>query len=354
MNIPATMRAAAQTGVGRVEIVEVPTPTPGPGQVLVQTRAVGICGSDVHYFAEGRIGTAVVRYPFVLGHEGAGVVAAVGPGVETPRVGERVALDPALPCFTCDACRGGRLNCCQNVRFLGTPPVGGVFEEYHLFDPEQCVPMPDAMSFEAGAALEPMGVAMHAVNLARLTLGATVAVMGGGTIGMLTASAARLAGASFVAMTEPVTARRAMAAGFGVDLVLPPGDEATRQIREATAGGADTVFEAAGAIEAIDDAVRAARPGGTVVVIGIPLEDCLPIRVHQARGKELTFVLSHRSNHTLVPSIRLIAAGRAAPGAIVTHRFPLEQLQQALDLARAREDGVLKAMIVIGEGTRRD
>ena len=348
MKPPPRMKSAVLRGLRSIEVIDAATPVPGPGQVLVQIRAVGICGSDVHYFVNGRIGGAVVSYPYVLGHEAAGIVAALGSGVTTLSVGTRVVVDPALPCGACATCRSGRLNCCQEVRFLGSPPVGGVFEEYHVFQPGQCVPIPEAMSFETAAMLEPMGVAMHAVNLAGLKLGARAAVMGGGTIGMLTAAAARRAGASLVAMTEPVEARRGVAAKFGVDLALPPGLDGTARITEAT-DGVDAAFEAAGSLDAVDDAIRAVKPGGTVVIIGIPEEDRLQIPVHEARGKELCLILVHRSNDTLLPSIRLISGGRMDPGLVVTHRFPLVRLQEAMNLAHSYEDGVLKAMILMGD-----
>jgi L-iditol 2-dehydrogenase len=342
------MKSAVQRGIRRIEIIEVPTPVPGPGQVLVQMRAVGVCGSDVHYFVDGRIGKAVVPYPYVLGHEPAGVIAALGPDVASHIVGDRVVIDPALPCGVCATCRSGKLNCCQEVRFLGSPPVGGVFEEYHVFQPEQCVPIPPEMSFETAAALEPMGVALHAIKLAHLRIGARVAILGGGTIGMLTAAAARLAGASFVAMTEPVEARRKLSPKFGVDLALPPGGDALLQITRA-AGGIDAAFEAAGTSEAVDDAIRAVKPAGTVVVIGIPAEDRLPLNIHEARGKELSIILAHRSNDTLLPSIRIAAAGSMNPGLVATHRFPLARLQEAMELAYSYEDGILKTMILMGD-----
>jgi 2-desacetyl-2-hydroxyethyl bacteriochlorophyllide A dehydrogenase len=223
-----------------------------------------------------------------------------------------------------------------------------VFEEYHVFQPEQCALIPPEMSFETGTALEPMGVALHAIKLAGFKMGAKVAVMGGGTIGMLTAAAAKLAGASFIAMTEPVKERREMAAKFGVDLALPPGDDSVAQIKQA-AGGIDAAFEAAGAIPAVDDAMRVVKPGGTAVLVGITPEDRLPIRVHEARGKELNIILAHRSNETLTPCIRIAAGGYMDPGLIVTHRFPLDRLQEALSLAHSYEDGVLKTMILMGD-----
>ena len=268
--IPALMRSAVLSEPRRIELAEIPTPIPGPGQVLVRLRAVGICGSDVHYYVDGRIGNAVVDYPFVLGHEPAGEIAALGAGVTDLAVGDRVALEPAYPCGVCPTCREGHQNCCPSVTFLGTPPINGVFEEYHLFHPEQCVPLPDEITFEAAAVLEPMAVALHAVNLARPRLGARVAVMGGGPIGMLTAVAARLAGASFVALTEPIPARRALAARFGVDLALDPmAGEAKAEIKRA-AGEIDVAFEAAGTQEAVDDATLIVGTGGTAVIIGIP------------------------------------------------------------------------------------
>ena len=347
VHIPAAMRAAVLTGLRRIELIEVPTPAPGPGQVLVRLRAVGICGSDVHHYADGRIGDAVDKFPVVLGHEPAGEIAALGAGVSGLAVGERVAIEPALSCEACPTCREGRQNSCPHVQFLGTPPVRGVFEEYHLFHPEQCVPLPDGISFEEAAALEPMAVALHAVGLARLKLGARVAIMGGGPIGMLTAAAARLAGASFVAMTEPIPARRALAARFGVDLALDPfAGDAKAEIKKA-AGQIDTAFEVAGVQEAVDDATQIAGPGGTAVIIGIPAVDRISLAVHDLRRKELHMIMARRANHTLEPAMRLLKAGRIDPGAIITHRFSLAQTAQAMELVHAYGEGVLKAMIVM-------
>lgn len=345
VHIPSTMRAAVLTGLRRIELAEVPTPMPGRGQVLVRLRAVGICGSDVHHYVDGRIGNAVDEFPVVLGHEPAGEIVALGEGVSHLAVGDRVALEPALACGLCPTCREGRQNSCPHVQFLGTPPVRGVFEEYHLFDPEQCIRLPDGISFEAAAALEPMAVALHSVNLARLKLGARVAVMGGGSIGMLTAAAARLAGASFVAMTEPIPARRALAARFGVDLVLDPiAVDAVTEIRKA-AGQIDAAFEAAGAQAAVDDATLVVGPGGTAVIIGIPAADRISLSVHDLRRKELQIIMARRSNHTLHPAIRLLEAGCLDPAAVITHRFPLDRTAQAMELVHAYEDGVLKAVI---------
>jgi len=345
--IPALMHSAVLTEPRRIELAAIPTPVPGPGQVLVRLHAVGICGSDAHYYADGRIGDAVVDYPFVLGHEPAGEIIALGAGITDLAVGCRVALEPAYPCGGCPTCREGRLNCCPSVQFLGTPPIGGVFEEFHLFRPEQCVPLPDGITFEAAATLEPMAVALHAVNLAHPRLGARVAVMGGGSIGMLTAMAARLSGASFVALTEPVPSRRALAARFGVDLALDPATGDVKAEIERAAGEIDVAFEAAGAQEAVDDATLIVRPGGTAVIIGIPSADRISVQIHELRRKELNLIMARRSNHALAPAIRLMQSGRIDPGLIVTHRFPLARLAEAMELVHTYGDGVLKAMVVM-------
>lgn len=346
--LPTTMRAAVQTGVGRIEIIERSVPEPGPGEALVRLRAIGICGSDVHYYVDGRIGDAVVQYPFVLGHEPAGEVAALGTGVTGLAVGDRVALEPSLPCGQCETCRTGHPNCCPSVKFLGTPPVQGTFEEYHVYDARQCVKIPDNVTFEAAATLEPMAVGVHAVNNARLALGARVAIMGSGPIGIVTAMAARAAGASFIAMTDPISSRREHAARYA-DLVLDPRAVNVPDTLKRAAGAIDTAFEAAGDQEAIHDATLSVRPTGTAVIIGIPAVDQIALWVHLLRRKEVTIVMSRRSNYALEPAIRMMAAGLIRPEEIVTHRFPLERIADGMDLVHDIRDGVLKAMVVLPE-----
>jgi L-iditol 2-dehydrogenase len=340
------MRSAVLAAVGQIALIDAPVPTPGPGQVLVRLRAVGICGSDVHYYADGRIGDAVAPLPFVLGHEPAGEVVALGAGVRGLAEGQRVALEPALSCGHCAMCLTGRPNCCPAVRFLGSPPVPGVYEEYHVLAAHQCVPIPDSVTFEAAAALEPMAVGLHAVNMARLRPGDRVAIMGCGPVGVLTAMAARVAGASFIAMTDPHPARRAMAATLDADLVVDPTAEGALDTLRAT-GEFDITFEAAGVQDAVDDATLLVRSGGTAVIIGIPAVDRIALWAHPLRRKELNIIMSRRANFELEPCIRLMAQGMLDPGKIITHRFPLARLAEGMDLVRHYQDGVMKAMIVM-------
>ena len=345
--IPTTMRSAVLVELARIEMREAPVPMPGAGEVLVRLRAVGICGSDVHYYADGRIGDAVVTYPYVLGHEPAGEVALLGAGVNGLAVGDRVALEPARPCGECHTCKIGRPNCCPQVRFLGTPPIPGVFEEYHVFAAAQCVPIPDSVSLEAAATLEPMAVGVHAVNMAPLKMGDRIAITGCGSIGLVTAMAARAAGASFIAMTDPIPARRELAAQLGADLVLDPAaGDVVPEIQRA-AGAIDVSFEAAGEQAAIDDATLCVRPAGTTVIIGIPAVDRIALWVHVIRRKELNIIMARRSNFALEPAIRLMAHGQIRPEQIITHRFPLERLADGMELVHHHRDGVVKAMIVM-------
>lgn len=345
--LPSTMHSAALLAPRQISIEEIAVPQPGPGEVLVRLRAVGICGSDVHYYVDGRIGDAVVDFPFVLGHEPSGEIAAVGEGVTTLLPGQRIALEPASSCGQCPICVTGRPNCCPHVRFLGSPPVPGVYEEYHLFAPHQCFPIPDNVSYLAAAVLEPMAVGLHAVNLAQVKPGTRLAVMGCGPVGILTAMAARLAGAEFIAMTDPIPARRAHAERLVADMVLDPRQEGTCDKIQSEAGEIDISFEAVGNQEAIDDATLVVRPGGKAVIIGIPTVDRVSLWAHPLRRKELNIMMSRRSNFELEACIRLIARGLMDPAQLVTHQFKLAQLTEGMEMVRNYQDGVLKAMIIM-------
>ena len=341
------MRSAVLAEVGRIGLVSARVPEPGPGEVLVRLRAVGICGSDVHFYVDGRIGDTIATMPFVLGHEPAGEVAALGAGVTTLGVGQRVALEPSLPCGQCAICRTGRQNCCPNVRFLACPPYDGVFEEYHLFSAQQCVPLPDNVSYEAAATLEPLGVGMHAVRMGGVRAGDRIAVLGCGPVGILTAMAARAAGATFIAMTDPIPARRAHAARLVADLVLDAADDGKIPTITAAAGAIDIVFDASGAQGALDDAAWLVRPGGALVIVGIPASERLALLVHPLRRKEISLVFTHRANNVMEACIRLMERGALDPVQVVTHRFPLERLAEGMDTVHHYRDGVLKAMIVM-------
>lgn len=339
------MKATRLHGLRDMRLDEVPKPEPGPGEALIRVRAVGVCGSDVHYYLHGRIGPARVTFPFTLGHEFAGEIAALGPGVDLP-VGTRVAVDPAIPCGHCETCLDGHPNCCPSVRFPGSPPYDGVLSEFYVHPAHLCVPLPDTLSFDDGVMLEPLGVVVHALNLAKIRPGDIVAILGAGPIGMLTLQlASRTAGAVYV--SEPVAERRAMAADLGATAVCDPAteDPVAWLLRQTRKRGADIVIEAAWGGEAVEQAIYMARPAGRVILVGIPREDEIVFSAGEARRKGLSILLSRRMKFVYPRAIALVERGLVDVRRLVTHRFPLERAGEAFELVASLRDGVVKAII---------
>ena len=278
------MRVARLYGTGDIRVGDEPEPAaservPGDGDeggeggdVLVRVTAVGICGSDLHWWTEGAIGDATLSRPLVLGHEGAGVIAA------GPRRGERVAIDPAIPCEACRACHDGYRNLCYNIRFAGHGETDGMMREQLRGPARLLYPLPDQVSDEAGALLEPLGVALHALDLGHVPFGGRVTVAGCGPIGLLLLQVLRAAGAGQITAVEPLPHRREAAARYGADEVAEPGADLTRY-------GADVAFEVAGTGEAVRLAMESVRPGGRVVLAGIPDDDVTTFSASLARRK---------------------------------------------------------------------
>jgi len=316
---------------------------------LVRIRAVGVCGSDVHYYVDGRIGDNEAPSPFVLGHEGAGEIAALGAGVEGPPVGTRVAVDPAMPCGHCEVCLEGNPNCCPDVRFASTPPFPGMLSEWYVHPAHLCTPLPAALDFADGAMLEPLGVVVHAMTLARVRPGDTVAVLGAGPIGLLVLQLALHSGATAVYLSEPIPARRALAAELGASAVCDPGagDPAAWLSEQTNGRGVDVAIEAAWGGEAVGQAVRMARHAGRVVLVGIPRDDWVTFPAGAARRKGLTILMSRRMKHVYPRAIALVERGVVDVRALISHRFPLERTAEAFELVASVQDGVVKAMIEV-------
>jgi L-iditol 2-dehydrogenase len=308
-------------------------PTPGPGEELIQVTAVGLCGSDIHWYSEGGIGSNTIERPLVLGHEFAAVIAA------GPRKGTRVAVDPALPCMECESCQEGNPNVCPNVRFAGHAEVDGAMREYMTWPSHAIFPIPDNLSFAGGTLLETLGVAMHAINLGPITPADKVAVLGCGPVGLLTIQMARLAGATRIFATDRIASRLEMAGDMGAtDLLL--ADDASGEaaaISKATAGrGMDVVYEAAGDPAAVETAVRACKAGGRVVLIGIPVEDRTSFTASIARRKGLTIMISRRMKHTYPRAIDLASSGKVDLKSLVTHSFTFGDFDKAFQTAVKR------------------
>ncbi len=337
------MRAAVLESVRTVSLIEREVPEPGPAEVLVEVRAVGVCGSDVHYYEHGRIGRYVVEEPLVLGHEASGVV--VGRGSEATRhaVGQRVSLEPGVPDFTCSQCRAGRYNLCPDVQFFATPPIDGAFCEYVVVHEEFAHPVPDTLSDEAAALLEPLSVGVWACRKSRVSAGDRVLVSGAGPIGLITAQTALAFGAAEVLVTDVNPKRLSLAVDLGVTHVVDVSTTALADV-----GFEPTVLlECSGQPAAIGAAIRTVAPAGRVVLVGMGGDDVpLPLPVIQERELELTGTF--RYANTWPTAIDLVVSGRVDLDRLVTGRYPLDQVEAALTSGR-RDDSSVKPIVLPGE-----
>jgi len=321
------MRVARLHGRGDLRLHEEERPRPGPGETLVRVRAVGLCGSDIHWFAEGGIGgVARAPRPFVPGHEFGGVTED----------GRRVAVDPALPCADCAPCHHGHPNLCERTRFAGDGAYDGGLAEWVSWPTRGLVPLPEPLTETDGAMLEPLGVALHAMDLAHARLGTSLGVFGCGPIGLLLLQLGRLMGARLFA-TELVSRphRLEAARALGAQVFAADGREG-RAIHDATEGGLDTAVETAGDDEAIDAAAEAARPGARVVLVGIPSAERTSFVAGTARRKGLSLVMARRMGHVYPRAVRLVASGQVDVRSVVTHRFPLSEVPAAFEAATRR------------------
>lgn len=326
------MKVARLHAVGDVRVTDEPEPRAGDDETLVRVDAVGICGSDLHWFTEGAIGDARLARPLVLGHEIGGTIAT------GPRRGQRVAVDPSVPCWTCPPCRRGDPNLCVRIVFAGHGTTDGGLREYLAWPTRRVHPVPDSVSDEAIPVLEPLGVALHALDLAHQRVGQTVGVVGCGPIGLLTVQVAVLGGARAVIATEPLAHRREMAAGFGAVAVEP--HDAVVVVADATSDeGLDVVIEVAGTDAAVDSAIDLVRPGGRVVLAGIPDDDRTTFRASVARRKGLTLSLCRRMKEMYPRAVALAGSKRVDLDGIVTDRFPLRDATQAFAAAVGRGGG---------------
>src|SRR5919198_711880 len=327
----AGMLEARLHGLGDVRLAQVEPPAPEPGSSLLRVTAVGICGSDLHWFAEGAIGDDRLERPLVLGHEFGGVVEG------GPLDGRRVAVEPAIPCGACERCLEGNSNLCPIVRFAGHGAQDGALRERMAWPTGLLQPVPAGMTDEAVALLEPLGIAIHAFDLGHLRLGASVAVIGCGPIGLLLLQVARVGGSGTVVAVEPLEHRRVAAASYGLGPVIGPcGDLPAALEAAGVPGGVDVAFEAAGTDEAVAASMRLVRPGGRVVLAGTPAGDSTSFPAGLARRKGLTIALARRSRNTLPRAIRLVERGLVELDHLVTHRFPLTQVSAAFTSASAR------------------
>lgn len=335
-----TMLASVLTGPKTIELQHLPAPIPRRGQVLVQVSAVGVCGSDTHFYQTGAIGDIVVRGPILLGHETAGQIVAVGEGIDPSRVGTRVSVEPQTPCRRCDYCKRGDYHLCPDVEFYGAWPVNGSFAQYALVDDDFAHAIPDNMTDDEAALLEPVSVAVHAARRANVTAGSRVFISGAGPIGILNAQVARAFGATEVVISDPIAHRREFALDHGAHVALDPADSDLTCYAEHF----DCYIDASGNGLAILDALPTIRRGGTAVLVGMG-GDRLEIPIAMIQMREINLTGTYRYVNTWPVAIDLVTSGAVNVSSLITGHYGLHDVEEAL-MKASTDPAAIKTMVI--------
>ncbi|SDI17375.1 NAD(P)-dependent alcohol dehydrogenase [Desulfosporosinus hippei] len=343
-------RAAYMTGVNKMEIREIEVPVPKEKQVLVKLEYVGICGSDVHYLEHGKIGDFVVNGDFILGHECAGNVEAVGAGVENLKVGDRVALEPGITCGQCEFCKSGRYNLCPDVEFLATPPYHGCLMNYIAFPENMAFKLPESISTKEGALVEPLAVGMHAAKQGDVKLGDSVVILGSGTIGLVTLLACKAFGATDITVVDVIPKRLEYAKKLGATTVLNATEvDVLAEIDKLTnKKGVDIVIETAGSAQTIAQTPYLIKNGGRIVLVGMAPQDIIEYNIAKVLSKEAEIKSVFRYRNIYPQAINAIAQGIIDISGIITHEFDFEDVAKAFDFVINHKQDVVKAVIKIG------
>ena len=336
------------TGINQIEITDKVVPEiTQPDQVLIKMKSVGICGSDIHYYTEGKIGSQVVEYPFTVGHEGAGIIEKAGSSVTSLQPGDRVAIDPAMPCFNCDQCKAGRYHTCRKLKFLGCPgQAEGCLSEYLVMPASSCLKISDSMTLDQAALSEPLAIGVYAAGMAFPIQGKKVGILGSGPIGISVLLPVLAAGAEKVYMTDLIDARLAIAAEMGASWTGNPDQiDIVKEIVKNEPLHLDVVFECCGKQEAVDQAVLLLKPGGHLMIIGIPSFPRWSFDVDTLRRKEIEIKNVRRQNESAEQTLQMIANGTLKPDRMQTHNFTFDQVKEAFEMVAHYKDGVMKAMV---------
>jgi len=344
------MKTVHLTGIRQLEVSEIPLPQIKKStDVLLKIEAVGLCGSDIHYFQTGKIGDQVVQYPFTLGHECAAVVEDVGPDCSRVKKGDSVVIDPAVSCGLCDQCLANRRHTCRNLRFLGCPEqLDGSLSEYYVLPEHNCFPVDQNMSPAQRVLVEPLSIGLYAVNFLKDKNIQTIGILGSGPIGLSTALSARAKGISRIYMTDKIDNRLEAARTAGAQWAANPmQSNIAKDVEKKEPFLLDAVFECCGDQDALDLAIDLLKPGGTLLIIGIPETDRILFDVHKIRRKEIVLQNIRRQNRCIPEAISLIQNNHVKLDFMATHTFSLNESQAAFELVSAYADDVIKALVII-------
>lgn len=341
------MKAAVMVDVGKIEIEQRPIPKPRDGELLINVKSIGVCGSDVHYFIEGKIGDFIVKPPFLLGHECSGEVVEVGMNVKNFKPGDRVAMEPGVPCGKCDYCRNGRYNLCPEMTFWATPPIDGVFCEYVVHPDYLVHPLSKQISYQEGSLLEPLAVGLAATQRSCVKPGMVALVLGSGPIGLLVLKTLLLHGVTKIIMMDIFDFRLEKAKELGATMVINSKDvNIEKSVLAHTEGeGVDIVYETAGNIKTIQNTLRVVKNGGKVILVGFPPQNSFEIDVINIIAKELDILGIWRYANVFKGSVELLNSGKVNLNSLITHQFNLEKTEEALRYVYENKERLIKAVI---------
>jgi L-iditol 2-dehydrogenase len=341
------MKAMMLTGIRQMEMKHIPEPAiVNPNDVKIKMSVVGVCGSDIHYYTKGNIGTQIVKYPFTVGHEGAGVVVETGPAVKRVKKGNLIAIEPAMPCWKCDQCLAGRHHTCRNLKFLGCPDQAeGCLMEYIVMPEESCFPLFGELTADHGSISEPLSIGVYAVKKSGGVKGLKIGILGFGPIGMSVMLAAKAEDADSFYVTDKIDPRLSIAVNEGASLTGNPlNEDITEKILKRAHLGMDVVFECCGQQDAFDQAVDILKPGGRLIGVGIPEFERWSMNVEKTRRKEISIQFIRRQVDCVEHALKLMDNAVSIDN-MITHRFPLSKTKEAFDLVSDYKDGVMKVMI---------
>lgn len=340
-------KAVFLTQLETLEMKEIPVPTLKSGEVLIKLEAVGICGSDIHYYQHGSIGDFKVSFPFILGHECAGTVIDTAPDVTERKKGDRVALEPGIPCGACEFCLSGKYNLCPDVRFLATPPYDGCLMNYIAYPAAWTFPIPDHMSMVEGALVEPLAIGINACVTGGVTLGDDVVVFGAGCIGLVTLLAAKAYGASRVIVVDVLDKRLELAKSLGATVINGKDCDVVSEIMSLTGGkGARVVIDCAGTNPTLTNTVRCAKSGGMVVLVGMAADEVNGLPLAPISTKELTITSIFRYRNLYPTTITAIADGKIDVNGIVSDKYKFDDCARAYAETLANAKDIVKSVIL--------
>jgi L-iditol 2-dehydrogenase len=344
------MKAMQLTGIRQMRMFEVPTPEiVNDTDVLIRMTHIGVCGSDVHYYTTGRIGSQIVQYPFTVGHEGSGIVEKTGSKVTHVKPGDRIAIDPAMPCFSCDQCKEGRFHTCRKLKFLGCPgQAAGCLSEYIVMPETSCFVIPNNLTLEDAAISEPLTIGVYAVKLSNVKPSMNIGILGSGPIGLSVLGALKTNVTGNIFVTDKLDYRLSMAKQSGAFWTGNPDKQnIIEDISLAEPKLLDIIFECCGKQETVDQALELLKPGGKLMQIGIPEFDRFSFSADLMRRKEICIQNVRRQNESLHDCLELMKNGKLNAKNWTTHHFSLDKCKEAFDLVADYKDGVIKAMIEV-------